>query len=156
MNHTLILCLFSISQVSFITSLQIMALHGNKPIRLSYSNSRAQPPVVSNSNRRVVHGNGGYSPNSRISAERQRRLRIARIRRLRQQRLLRLRSTTLPPPTTPPPTTTTLPPTTTIPTTPETTTSWYDSWLEEEQSSTPGGFTDSILDYNYEYKIDDY
>uniref|UniRef100_A0A671VN55 AE binding protein 1 n=1 Tax=Sparus aurata TaxID=8175 RepID=A0A671VN55_SPAAU len=80
-----------------------------------------------------------------ISAERRRRLRIARLRRLRQQRLLRLRTTT------------TLPPTTTIPTTPETTTSWYDSWvIGEGQSSTPGGFTDSFLDYNYEYKIDDY
>lgn len=122
-----------------------MALHGNKPIRLSYSNNRVQNPAVTNGNRRVVDSNNGYSENSRISAERRRRLRIARLRRLRQQRLLRLRTTT------------TLPPTTTIPTTPETTTSWYDSWvIGEGQSSTPGGFTDSFLDYNYEYKIDDY
>uniref|UniRef100_A0A3B4XCK8 AE binding protein 1 n=1 Tax=Seriola lalandi dorsalis TaxID=1841481 RepID=A0A3B4XCK8_SERLL len=106
-----------------------------------------------NGNRHVVDSNNGYSQNSRLSAERQRRLRIARLRRLRQQRLMRLRSTTTLPPTT----TTTTTTTTTIPTTPETTTSWYDSWLiMEGQSSTPGGFTDSILDYNYEYKIDDY
>ena len=127
-----------------------MALRGNKPIRLSYGNNREQYPAVVNGNRRVVSDNSnsnGYSQNSQISAERQRRIRIARLRRLRQQRLLRLRSTTTLPPTT----------TTTIPTTPETTTSWYDSWvIGEGQSSTPGGFTDSILDYNYEYKIDDY
>lgn len=123
-----------------------MALHGNKPIRLSYSNNRIQNPAVASGNRRVFSGNNGYSANSQVSAERQRRLRIARLRRLRQQRLLRLRPTTTLPPTT-----------TTFPTTPETTTSWYDSWIiGEGQSSTPGGFTDSILDYNYEYKIDDY
>lgn len=129
-----------------------MALNGNKPIRLTYSNTRVQYPAVANNGRRVVNGNNVLSPNSHISAERKRRLRIARIRRLRQQRLLNLRSTT-----TTTTTTTTLPPTTTIPTTPKTTTSWYYSWvIGEGQSSTPGGFTDSILDYNYEYKIDDY
>lgn len=124
-----------------------MALHGNKPIRLvGHGNTRVQYPVVINSNRRVVNSNNGYSANSQVSSDRQRRLRIARLRRLRQQRLMRLRSTTTLPPTT-----------TTIPTTPETTTSWYDSWtIGEGQSSTPGGFTDSILDYNYEYRIDDY
>ncbi|XP_070820725.1 inactive carboxypeptidase-like protein X2 isoform X2 [Chaetodon trifascialis] len=141
-------CSFNLAKSNWDRIKQIMALHGNKPIRLSYANTRSQYPAVVSSSRRVVDSNNGYSG---ISAERQRRLRIARIRRLRQQRLMRLRSTT----TT---TTTTLPPTTTtIPTTPEATTSWYDSWLiGEGQSSTPGGFTDSILDYNYEYKIDDY
>ncbi|XP_049906199.1 inactive carboxypeptidase-like protein X2 [Epinephelus moara] len=140
-------CSFNLAKSNWDRIKQIMALHGNKPIRLSYSNNRAQYPAAPNTNRRVISSNNGYSSNSRISAERQRRLRIARLRRLRQQRLLRMRSTT-----------TTLPPTTTtIPTTPETTTSWYDSWIiGEGQSSTPGGFTDSILDYNYEYKIDDY
>uniref|UniRef100_G3PDE7 AE binding protein 1b n=1 Tax=Gasterosteus aculeatus aculeatus TaxID=481459 RepID=G3PDE7_GASAC len=105
-----------------------------------------QKPAIASGNKRVVDGVNGHSANSQVSTERQRRLRIARIRRLRQQRLLKLRSMTTLPPTT-----------TTIPTTPETTTSWYDSWVTGEgQSSTPGGFTDSILDYNYEYKIDDY
>ncbi|XP_040011340.1 inactive carboxypeptidase-like protein X2 [Xiphias gladius] len=149
-------CSFNLAKSNWDRIKQIMALHGNKPIRLSYSNSRTQYPAVVNGNRHVVDSNDRYSPNSRLSAERQRRLRIARIRRLRQQRLLRLRSTTALPPTTTTTTTTTAT-TTTIPTTPETTTSWYDSWhIEEGQSSTPGGFTDSILDYNYEYKIDDY
>ncbi|KAM7391591.1 hypothetical protein PAMP_022271 [Pampus punctatissimus] len=141
-------CSFNLAKSNWDRIKQIMALHGNKPIRLlSHGNTRAQYPVIGNSNRRVVDGYNGYSENSRLSSERQRRLRIARIRRLRQQKLLRLRSMT-----------TTLPPTTTtLPTTPETTTFWYDSWpIEEGQSSTPGGFTDSIIDYNYEYKIDDY
>ncbi|KAM4576631.1 inactive carboxypeptidase-like protein X2 [Odontesthes bonariensis] len=145
-------CSFNLAKSNWDRIKQIMALHGNKPIRLSYSTTRVQSPAV-NSQRRVVNGNNGYSPNSPSSLEQQRQLRIARIRRLRRQRLMRLRSMTT---TTPPPTTTTIP-TTTIPTTPETTTFWYDSWLiGEGQSSTPGGFTDSILDYNYEYKIDDY
>lgn len=142
-------CSFNLAKSNWDRIKQIMALNGNKPIRLSYT-SRGQSTVVANSNRRVVDGSNGYLPNSRVSAERQRRLRIARIRRLRQQKLQKLSSTTLPPTTT---TTTT----TTIPTTPETTTSWYDSWvIGEGQTSTPGGFTDSILDYNYEYQIDDY
>ncbi|XP_056274709.1 adipocyte enhancer-binding protein 1 isoform X2 [Pseudoliparis swirei] len=133
-------CSFNLAKSNWDRIKQIMALNGNKPIRLSYRNNRARNPAVANGNRRVVGGN-----NSRVGTEQQRRLKIARLRRLRRQRLLKLRSTT------------TLPPTTTIPTTPETTTSWYDSWvIGEGQTSTPGGFTDSILDYNYEYKIDDY
>lgn len=129
-----------------------MALHGNKPIRLTYSNNRIHYPVVTTSGRNAV---GGSRTANSDSAERRRRLRIARLRRLRQLRLQRLRSTT-----TTEATTTTLPPTTTttttIPTPLEPTTSWYESWfLEETQPSTPSGFTDS-LDYNYEYKIDDY
>lgn len=130
-----------------------MALHGNKPIRLSYSNNRVHYPAARDGNRRMVT-NSVPSPNSHLSPERRRRLRIARIRRLRQQRLMRLRSTTMLPPTTATPTPTI---TTPLPTTPETTTSWYDPWpVLEGQSSTPGGYTDSFLDYNYEFKIDDY
>lgn len=134
-----------------------MALHGNKPIRLAYGNTRTQHMSVGNNGRHVA-GNNAHSSNTNINAEKKRRLRIARLRLLRQQRLMKLRSMTTTEATT---TTTTLPPTTTTPTTPQpetmTTTSWYDSQLEEMgQSSTPGGFTDSFLDYNYEYKIDDY
>ncbi|KAM8887323.1 uncharacterized protein aebp1b [Spinachia spinachia] len=140
-------CSFNLAKSNWDRIKQIMALHGNKPIRLSYANNRLQKPAIANANKRVVDGVNGNSQNSQVSTERQRRLRIARIRRLRQQRLLKLRSMTTLPPTT----------TTTIPTTPETTTSWYESWVTGEgQSSTPGGFTDSILEYNYEYKIDDY
>ncbi|XP_071338522.1 inactive carboxypeptidase-like protein X2 [Trachinotus anak] len=151
-------CSFNLAKSNWDRIKQIMALHGNKPIRLSYSNNRVHYPAVVNGNRRVVDNNNGYSQNSRLSPGQQRRIKIARLRRLRQQKLMRLRSTTMLPPTTTTTTTTTPPPPpTTIPTTPETTTSWYDSlFIDEGQSSTPGGFTDSILDYNYEYKVDDY
>ncbi|XP_029366811.1 inactive carboxypeptidase-like protein X2 [Echeneis naucrates] len=147
-------CSFNLAKSNWDRIKQIMALNGNKPIRLSYGNNRLHYPSDVNGNRHVVSSNNGYSSNSRVTTEQQRRIKIARLRRLRQQKLMRLRSST-----TTTTTTTTLPPTTTtpIPTTPETTTSWYDSWvINEGQSSTPGGFTDSILDYNYEYKIDDY
>lgn len=129
-----------------------MALHGNKPIRLSYT-TRAQQPPTGGGGRRVVNSSGAHSPTSHSAGEKRRlRLRLARLRRLRQERLNRLRSLT----TTIATTTTSLP-TTTAPSTPETTTSWYDSWVTMEgQSSTPGGFTDSMVDYNYEYKIDNY
>ncbi|XP_041854918.1 inactive carboxypeptidase-like protein X2 [Melanotaenia boesemani] len=135
-------CSFNLAKSNWDRIKQIMALHGNKPIRLTYANSRTQYPV-GGGQKRLPSGSNGYSPNS--SADRRRRLRLARIRK---QRLMRLKSMT----------TSTLPPTTTtVPTTPETTTFWYDSWpIEEGQSSTPGGFTNFSLDYNYEYKIDDY
>ncbi|XP_078107819.1 uncharacterized protein aebp1b [Sander vitreus] len=144
-------CSFNLAKSNWDRIKQIMALHGSRPIRLSYGNNRAQSPAVANGNRRVLDGNNNnFSQSSPVSAERQRRLRIARLRRLRQLRLLRLKAMTT---TTLLPTTTTI---TTIPTTPETTTSWYDSWpIEEGQSSTPGDFKDSTL-YNYEFPIDDY
>lgn len=139
-------CSFNLDKSNWDRIKQIMALNGNKPIRLSYGNNKVQSPAVGSGNRRFVNSNNGVTANSGVITEQQKRLRIARIRRLRQQRLLKLRPTTTLPPTT-----------TTIPTTPETTTFWYDSWtVGEGQSSTLGGFTDSILDYNYEYKIDDY
>lgn len=131
-----------------------MALHGNKPIRLTYSNNRIHYPAVTTNGRNAVDGSRAANSDT---AERRRRLRIARIRRLRQQRLQRLRSTTTTEATTTtlPPTTTTTIPTTTIPTLPESTTSWYDSWLlEETQPPTPSSYTDTV-DY-YDYKIDDY
>lgn len=145
-------CSFNLAKSNWDRIKAIMALHGNKPIRLlSNGNNRVQYPVILNGNRNVVNANNGHSQNSGLNPDQKRRLRIARIRRLRQQRLMKLRSTMMPTTPTPPPTTTT------VPTTPETTTAWYDSWvIGEGQSSTPGGFTDSILDYNYEYKIDDY
>lgn len=130
-----------------------MALNGNKPIRLSYT-TRAQKPEPNNNDRRVINSNSGSSTNHHISAEKKRRLKIARLRRLRQEKLLKLRSTKTTIPTT---IATTLIPTTIIPSTPETTTFWYDSWVTlEGQSSTPGDVTDSILDYNYDDKIDNY
>uniref|UniRef100_A0A1A7WTV2 AE binding protein 1 n=1 Tax=Iconisemion striatum TaxID=60296 RepID=A0A1A7WTV2_9TELE len=129
-------CSFNLAKSNWDRIKQIMALHGNKPIRLSYSNSRTQNSV--SSNRRVAESSNRFSINSQMSPERRRQLKIARIRRLRQQKRMRLKSTT----ETAPITTTTQPPTTTIPTT-----SWYDSW---------GQFPTPAVDYNYEYKIDDY
>ncbi|XP_037537085.1 inactive carboxypeptidase-like protein X2 [Nematolebias whitei] len=138
-------CSFNLAKSNWHRIKQIMALHGNKPIRLSYSNSRTHNPSVVSSNTHVGGGTSGFSTNSRLSPEQRRRLRIMRIHRLRQQRLMRLRSTTTM-------TTTTTTTTTTTPTTtPIPTTWWYDSWaIGEGQSPTP------VLDYNYEYKIDDY
>ncbi|XP_017272724.1 inactive carboxypeptidase-like protein X2 isoform X2 [Kryptolebias marmoratus] len=140
-------CSFNLAKSNWDRIKQIMALHGNKPIRLSYSNTRAHVPSVVSSNRRVAGGTSGVSTNSQLSLEQQRNRRIMRIRRLRQQKLMRLRQTTTTTTTTP----TTTPTTTTPTTTQIPTTWWYDSWFTgEEQSPTP------VLDYNYEYKIDDY
>lgn len=124
---------------------QIMALHGNKPIRLlSHGNGGTRRNTASNGNSRVVHNNGAAANEPETIRMRQQKRRLGRLRRLRQQKLMRL-TTTLPPTTTPVPTTTEAEPTT----------AWYDSWLiGEGQTSAPEGFTDSILDYNYE--IDDY
>ncbi|XP_017162096.1 inactive carboxypeptidase-like protein X2 isoform X1 [Poecilia reticulata] len=135
-------CSFNLAKSNWDRIKQIMALHGNKPIRLSYSNSRTQTSSRSSSSqKRVISGGNRFSSNSNASPQRMRMLRIARIRRLRQQRLMRLRLSL----------TTTMMPTTTTTTTTAPTTSWYDSWgIEEAESVTP------VLDYNYEYKIDDY
>ncbi|KAF7667926.1 hypothetical protein LDENG_00042180 [Lucifuga dentata] len=143
-------CSFNLAKSNWDRIKQIMALHGNKPIRLlSHGNSRTHQSSTANSNRHVAVSKHRYSLDPQVRRERLRRLRIARLRRLRQMRLMRS-TTTLPPTTTTTTTTTTAPPT-------ESTTSWYDSWfIGEGLSSTPGGFTDSILDYTYEYKIDDY
>ncbi|XP_015242875.1 PREDICTED: inactive carboxypeptidase-like protein X2 isoform X1 [Cyprinodon variegatus] len=133
-------CSFNLAKSNWDRIKQIMALHGNKPIRLSYSSSRVLYPPGSSINRLVTDVSGRNPSN--LSPERRRRLMLRRIRRLRQQKLLRLRSTTMPTTTT----TTTTTAATTAPTT-----SWYDSFsFGEGESFTPG------LDYNYEYKIDDY
>ncbi|MED6280579.1 hypothetical protein CHARACLAT_012158 [Characodon lateralis] len=128
-------CSFNLAKSNWDRIKQIMALHGNKPIRLSYGNSRPQNPSGRINHRGVTDGNNRFSSNSGLSPEQKRRFRIARLRRIQQQKLLTLRSTTLA--------------TTTTTTTAAPTTSWYDSWpIGEGESFTPG------LDYNY--KIDDY
>ncbi|XP_041757383.1 adipocyte enhancer-binding protein 1, partial [Coregonus clupeaformis] len=140
-------CSFNLAKSNWDRIKQIMALHGNKPIRLlSHGNGGTRLNTVSNGNRRVVHNNGGTAMDPEMRRMQQRKLRLARLHRLRQQKLMRS-TTTLPPTTTPVPTTTEAEPTT----------AWYDSWfIGEGQTSAPEGFTDSILDYNYEYKINDY
>uniref|UniRef100_A0A673LK34 Adipocyte enhancer-binding protein 1 n=1 Tax=Sinocyclocheilus rhinocerous TaxID=307959 RepID=A0A673LK34_9TELE len=151
------LCNFDLNKSNWDRIKQIMALHGNRPIRLLSSGNRGsgqrytystnQIPNSKFSNQ-ILNGNGGVMRRARL-----RRLRLMRIRRLRQQRLLASKTTT--PPTTTTMTTTTVPPTT------ESTTPWYDSWplgeIFEENTTPPEEIklTDA-LDYNYNYKIDDY
>ncbi|XP_023814360.1 inactive carboxypeptidase-like protein X2 [Oryzias latipes] len=133
-------CSFNMAKSNWDRIKQIMALHGNKPIRLSYGNSRTQNPVGYIVPRRVPLDVG--EPGVVLTGVQRRRLRLYRRR---QQRNKKLRATTTLPPTT----------TTTPPTTAETITSWYDPWpLWEGQSSTHGGITDSPLDYNYDYNSD--
>ncbi|XP_076859344.1 uncharacterized protein aebp1b [Brachyhypopomus gauderio] len=147
------ICNFELSKSNWNRIKEIMALHGNKPIRLLSTGGRS---------RYVSHGNSGrYSISNQIPAnngkltKRGRLQRLRRLRRLRQQRLLAAMTTTTLPPTTTMPTTTT---TTTAPTTTETTMSWYDSWMftdipEENVTQPETELTDS-LDYIYNYNID--
>lgn len=168
------LCNFELNKSNWDRIKEIMALHGNKPIRLLNPGRGSQYTFrgdrkISN---QIPNGNGGDTDQARL-----RRLRLRRLRRLRQQRLLARMSTTpstmttlpttLPPTTTEPTTTTTAIPTTTTTTIPTTTntvppgtenfTLWYDSWLLEEENPTQPELeiTDS-LDYDYNFKIDDY
>lgn len=151
------LCNFDLNKSNWDRIKQIMALHGNRPIRLlssgnrgsgqryTYSTNQIQNSKFSN---QIPNGNGGDMDRAQL-----RQLRLKRIRHLRQQRLLANKTTTLP--TTITTTTTTVPPTT------ESTTPWYDTWpLGEtlEKNTTPPEdieLTDA-LDYNYNYTIDDY
>ncbi|XP_056585996.1 inactive carboxypeptidase-like protein X2 isoform X1 [Triplophysa dalaica] len=133
------LCNFDLSKSNWDRIKQIMALHGNRPIRL-----------LSNGNR----GGGSYSGNFGVDTNRTRlrQLRLLRLRRLRQQRLLAARTT--------PPTTTVITTTKVLPTT-ESTTPWFDRWTHEEILE--GNTTEpeeieltEALEYNYNYNIDDY
>ncbi|XP_060787094.1 inactive carboxypeptidase-like protein X2 isoform X2 [Neoarius graeffei] len=154
------LCNFELNKSNWDRIKEIMALHGNKPIRLLNPGKGSRYTFrgdrkISN---QIPNGNGGYTDRTRL-----RRLRIMRLRRLRQQRLMAKMSTTpsmttLPPTTTEPTTTTAIPTTTTtIPPSTSTFTPWYDSWLPEEENPIQPELeiTDS-LDYDYNFKIDDY
>lgn len=133
------LCNFDLSKSNWDRIKQIMALHGNRPIRL-----------LSNGNR----GGGSYRGNFGVDTNRTRlrQLRLLRLRRLRQQRLLAARTT--------PPTTTVITTTKVLPTT-ESATPWFDRWTHEEILE--GNTTEpeeieltEALEYNYNYNIDDY
>ncbi|XP_072538645.1 uncharacterized protein aebp1b [Salminus brasiliensis] len=147
------LCNFELSKSNWDRIKQIMALHGNKPIRL-----------ITRGGSSGSRGTGGRVINNRIPGANNRdtrarlwRIRMMRRRRLQQEALLaaKVTTTTLPPTTTPP--TTTEPPTT------ESTT-WYNSWfpeeLPEENPTQPNleiiDSNDYNYNYNYSYKIDDY
>uniref|UniRef100_A0A671RGB0 Inactive carboxypeptidase-like protein X2 n=1 Tax=Sinocyclocheilus anshuiensis TaxID=1608454 RepID=A0A671RGB0_9TELE len=149
------LCNFDLNKSNWDRIKQIMALHGNRPIRLLSSGNRGsgqrytyssnQIPNSKFSNQ-IPNGNGGDMRRARL-----RRLRLMKIRRLRQQRLLASKTTT--PPTTTTTTTTTVPPTI------ESTTPWYDSWpLGEifEENTTPPEVIELTDALDYNYKIDDY
>ncbi|XP_026125574.1 inactive carboxypeptidase-like protein X2 [Carassius auratus] len=144
------LCNFDLNKSNWDRIKQIMALHGNRPIRLLNSGNRGSGQRYTYSTNQIPNGNGGDIKRARLH-----RLRLMRIRRLRQQRLLASITTTLPTTTTTTTTTTTVPPTT------ESTSPWFDSWpLGEtfEENTTPPEeieLTDS-LDYDYNYNIDDY
>ncbi|KAM9337830.1 adipocyte enhancer-binding protein 1 [Symphorus nematophorus] len=145
-------CSFTLAKSNWDRIKQIMALNGNRPIRLVPKvNVRTTPASMVPSSTTDSHA-------SAQNAERLRRLRIMRLRRLRLQRLRASLSTTpTPTPTTTTTTTTRAP--TTIPET-ERTTSWYDSWFPVDSWSTENPF-DSVLfnsvptqDYHFEYTID--
>lgn len=148
------LCNFELSKSNWDRIKQIMALHGNRPIRLLSNGNRGGGRYGSNSefSNRIPLGNGVDPQRARL-----RRLRLQRLRRLRQQRLLAAQTTTTPPPTT---TTTTMMTTTTVLPTTESTTPWYDWPIDEifEKSTTPPEEIDltDALEYNYTYQIDDY
>ncbi|XP_056319147.1 inactive carboxypeptidase-like protein X2 isoform X2 [Danio aesculapii] len=137
------LCNFDLNKSNWDRIKQIMALNGNKPIRLLSSGKR-NGVRHSHSSNQITVSNSGDTSRARL-----RRLRLMRIRRLRQQRLLAQKMT---------PTTTTVT-TTSLQTTAETTTVWYDSLPEIfEENTTPHDeieLTDT-LDYNYNYNINDY
>lgn len=154
------LCNFELNKSNWDRIKEIMALHGNKPIRL-LSPGRSSPHTFRGDRRitnQIPNGNDEYTERARL-----RRLRLRRLRRLRQQRLLgRMLTTpiaTTLPPTTTEPTTTPSPTTTyTVPPGTENFTTWYyDSWLPEEENVTQPELeiTDS-LDYDYNFKVDNY
>lgn len=143
------LCNFDLSKSNWDRIKQIMALHGNRPIRLLSNGNRGGRTYSGNSefSNRIPVGSGDNTRRARL-----RRLRLLRLLRLRQQRLLAA-STTLP--------TTTVMTTTTVPPTTQSTTPWYDPWaLEEilEENTTQPEEIDmtDALEYNYNYNIDDY
>lgn len=151
------LCNFDLNKSNWDRIKQIMALHGNKPIRLlnrgnSGSGQRYTHSTNQNQNSKfsnqIPNGNSGDMNRAQL-----RRLRLMRLRRLRQQRLLASKTTMLPT------TTTTI--TTTVPPTTESSTPWNDPWpigeTSEENTTLPEeiDLTDA-LEYNYNYKINDY
>ncbi|XP_051950936.1 inactive carboxypeptidase-like protein X2 [Xyrauchen texanus] len=140
------LCNFDLTKSNWDRIKQIMALHGNRPIRLLNNGNRGGGQYFSHSNggsNQIPVGKDGDMNRARL-----RRLRLLRLRRLRQQRLLATKNT--------PPTTTTTTVTTVLPTT-ESTTPWYDSWpLENLEENTTPTEEIELTDYNYNYKIDDY
>lgn len=149
-------CSFALPKSNWDRIKQIMALNGNRPIRLVPKSSG----VIRTTAASTVAAVRGTAPSSSAqNADRLRRLRLMRLRRLRLHRLRANQSTA--PVTTTTVMTTTTTATTTTTTKPETTTSWYDSWFPVDSWSTENPF-DSVVfgsaptqNYPFEYKIDE-
>ncbi|XP_051906560.1 LOW QUALITY PROTEIN: adipocyte enhancer-binding protein 1 [Hippocampus zosterae] len=145
-------CSFTLAKSNWDRIKQIMALNGNRPIRV-VTKPKATPPGATAAST--------LSPEEQHAAaqraERLRRLRILRMRRLRlQKQRAGLRTT----PATTAATTTTTTTATTTTRKPQTTTSWYDSWFPVDNLSTENPF-DSIIfdsvpteDYPFHFTID--
>lgn len=138
-------CSFTLSKSNWDRIKKIMALNGNRPIRLVTKKVITTPaPTLPTTDAHV-------DPER---AERLRRLRLLRLRRLRLQRL-RGKVSTTPPTTT---TTTTVAPTTTPER--ESTTSWYDPWFSVDNWFTENPFdgfnfeSAPTQDYPFEFSID--
>ncbi|KAM8828170.1 adipocyte enhancer-binding protein 1 [Spinachia spinachia] len=147
-------CSFTLAKSNWDRIKRIMALHGQRPIRLVPKVSAPKTTTLAISPPAPTLD----SHSAAQKAERLRRLRVLRLRRLRQQRL-RAGFTASPAITA---TTTTTTTTTAPTTTPEAvgTTSWYDSWFPVDGWMTENPF-DSVgfdaaptQDYPFEYTID--
>lgn len=140
-------CSFALPKSNWDRIKKIMALNGNRPIRLVPKRVTTTAPPT----KALFTTEAPLDPDR---AGRLRRLRLLRLRRLRLQRLRGRQSTT--PPTTTTTTTTTAAPTTTA----DSTTAWYDSWFSVDNWLTENPFDgvnfDSAptQDYPFEFSID--
>ncbi|RVE66151.1 hypothetical protein OJAV_G00123750 [Oryzias javanicus] len=134
-------CSFTLAKSNWSRIKQIMALHGNRPIRLV---KRPKAPVARTTPPPRTTAATETQANSQ-NADRLRRLRLMRLRRLRQQQrspILRTTTTTT--------TTTTAAPKT------KTTTSWYDPFMDSWLTENPFDSFDSqpTQDYPFELTFD--
>ncbi|XP_057674693.1 adipocyte enhancer-binding protein 1 [Corythoichthys intestinalis] len=145
-------CSFTLAKSNWDRIKQILALNGNRPIRVVAKAERAKPTSA---------GAVTVSPEEEhAAAQRAERLRRLRILRLRRLRLLKQRAGQRTTPVTAAPPTTTVATTTTTTRKPTTTTSWYDSWFPVDNLSTENPFDsinfDSVPteDYPFQFTID--
>ncbi|XP_077594187.1 adipocyte enhancer-binding protein 1 [Stigmatopora nigra] len=146
-------CGFTLAKSHWDRIKEILALNGNRPIRVVTKNERVEPTAAP-----VGAASEEEDHAAAQKAERLRRLRILRLRRLRLMKQ-RGKLGTTPAASVAAPTT----PTTTITTTTRkatTTISWYDSWFPVDNPSTENPF-DSIIfdavpteDYPFQFTID--
>ncbi|XP_043103403.1 inactive carboxypeptidase-like protein X2 [Puntigrus tetrazona] len=141
------LCNFDLNKSNWDRIKQIMALHGNKPIRLLSSGNRASGRHYTYSTNQIPNSkfDNKFNGNGR-GMTRLRRSRLMRLRRLKQQKLMASQTTMLP--------TTTMMTTTTVPPTTEGKNPRIDSRVENK---IPPEVSTEALDYsNYNYTTDYY